>query len=210
MYGPSKALFVAAVVLQASANPVFKRQITSSAVTLTQTPGNFSSSLPSITSSAPLPLPTPPGFPFPGGNSTNGTYYICSFPSSDDATTSTLPLSTDTLEPTASVSATDVLSTTSASLTDDVLAAAATTSGSAVPTTTLASVTVTDPPVSLRTASATTFTVVGPSTTAVIECIEVPVGGHHHHGTATSWTFTPTATATATTPDGTATSTATF
>ncbi|CAE6505772.1 unnamed protein product [Rhizoctonia solani] len=175
MHGTAKALIVAAVALQASANPVglFRRQASSSSVPVTSALSSLSTSvaIPTTTQSAPIPEPTAPWFPFPGSN---GTYYICSFPSSNTTTSST-----ESITSKGSTSTSATASTASVTLTDDALAPNEVTTSSVFPSAT-GSVPVTSFSGSVPTPTPTEFTVVGPSTTAVIECIAVPTGVHPH------------------------------
>ncbi|KAL5636646.1 hypothetical protein ACGC1H_000563 [Rhizoctonia solani] len=184
MYGTTQALIVAAIALQASANPVrlFERQASNSSSTITSasiTPlTTLSPLLATSTATGSIPEPSLPSFPFPGSN---GTYYICSFPSSNTTINSTEPLTStvtaSTASATTSVSATltSGILTSSGVSTSSVSASTSTSSVSAsatkpVPITSLTSV--------VPTATPTTFTVVGPSTTTIIECIPVPTGAH--------------------------------
>ncbi|KAG9120333.1 hypothetical protein FRC07_004212 [Ceratobasidium sp. 392] len=181
MHGTTKAIFIAAAVLQANANPLFKRQASSSRAPVSSTSANLTSSyFPTATFSSPIPAPTDPTlpFPFPGGsNSTNGTYYICSFPSTNDtAPTTSAPLSTETASATATLST--VTETVSSAVPTDVFVAnITTTSGSALPATTSLETTT---PISTPAPTPTPFTVVGPSGTLAIECIQISGGGHPH------------------------------
>ncbi|CAE6511157.1 unnamed protein product [Rhizoctonia solani] len=174
MHGTTKALFVAAVALQASANPVrlFERQASSSPVPTSSVLSSLSASVatPTTTQSVPIPEPTAPSssFPFPGSN---GTYYICSFPSSN-TTNSTEP-------PTSTATASIVAESVSATLAGEALTTSGVSTSSVspsaskpVPTTSFSG--------SVPTATPTEFTVVGPSTTAVIQCIPVPTDAHPH------------------------------
>ncbi|CAE6461299.1 unnamed protein product [Rhizoctonia solani] len=183
MYGTTQALIVAAIALQASANPVklYERQVSSTSAPITSIISSFSSSLatPTITP-VPFPEATVPSFPFPGSN---GTYYICSFPSTNTTANSTEPVTS-----TATASTAPATAAVSVTLTDDVLtpSGASTSSVSASSSTSSASLSATKPvPTTsfssyMPTATPTTFTVVGPSTTAIIECITVPTGAHPH------------------------------
>ncbi|CAE6440490.1 unnamed protein product [Rhizoctonia solani] len=166
MHGTTKALIVTAFALQASANPIglFERQAPSSSASITSALSSLTSVAgPTATESAPIPVPTGPSFPFPGAN---GTYYICSFPSSNSTNNSTEPITN---------TATASTATASVTLTNDVLTPSGVTTSNVslsatkpVPTTSFSGPVPTPTP--------TAFTVVGPSTTAVIECIAVPTG----------------------------------
>ncbi|CAE7089482.1 unnamed protein product [Rhizoctonia solani] len=169
MYGTT--LFVAAVALQAGANPVrlFERQASTSSVSATSSLSSLLTSvaIPTPTNSAPVAEPTFPSFPFPGSN---GTYYICSFPSSN------------TTDPTTSLSATSASATATGSvsiLPEEVLTPSGVSTSSASPSATKP-VPTTSFSGSVPTVTPTTLTVVGPSTTAIIECIPVPTGAHPH------------------------------
>ncbi|KAG9105047.1 hypothetical protein FRC06_000020 [Ceratobasidium sp. 370] len=191
MHSTTKAILIAAVALQASANPLFNRQASSSSTPISSASSNLTTSLflPTATASSGYPAPTDPTFPFPGGsNSTNGTYYICSFPPiNDTAPTSSVPLSTGTVPLTTTVPS--VTTTASSSVLTDVFAANATTTpGSATPAITSW---VTTASVSVPTPTPTPFTVIGPSATITIECIQISREGHPHppppgHGPITS------------------------
>ncbi|KAH7343466.1 hypothetical protein B0J17DRAFT_642459, partial [Rhizoctonia solani] len=165
MHGTTKALIVAAFALQASANPVglFGRQASSSSVPITSVLSSLTSvASPTATESAPIPGTTAPSFPFPGAN---GTYYICSFPSSNSTTNSTEPITS---------TATASTATASVVLTNDVLTPTGVTTSVSLSAT--KPVQTTSFSGSFPTPTPTPFTVVGPSTTAVIECIAVPTG----------------------------------
>ncbi|KAG8735103.1 hypothetical protein FRC10_011004, partial [Ceratobasidium sp. 414] len=184
MYGTTKAILIAAVALQASANPVsqlrflffapkltleqlFNRQASSSSVPVSTASSNLTTSvfLPTATVSSGHPTPTDPTFPFPGSsNGTNGTYYICSFPPTNEtAPTSSAPLSTGTAPLTTTLPS--VAATASSSVPTNVFAVNATTSsGSTAPVTT----SVVTASISVPTPTPTPFTVVGPSATITI------------------------------------------
>ncbi|KAG8698146.1 hypothetical protein FRC08_006107 [Ceratobasidium sp. 394] len=190
MHGTTKAILIAAAALQASANPLYNRQAPSSSASIPSASLNstISASFPTPTATSGNPAPTDPTFPFPGfPNGTNGTYYICSFPPTNDtAPTSSVPLSTGTVPLTTTVSSVTATASASSVLTDAFAVDAATSSGSVRPVTTMSgsatpvttSLAITS--FSVPTATPTPFTVVGPSTTITIECIQISRGGHPH------------------------------
>ncbi|CAE6488888.1 unnamed protein product [Rhizoctonia solani] len=175
MYGTTQALIVAAIALQASANPVglFERQVSSTIAHITPTFSSLPVSVVTITTTAPISEATVPSFPFPGSN---GTYYICSFPSTNTTTNPTEPV-TSTATPTATVSVTSTGNVLAPRAVTSISVSASNSTSSVSPSATKP-VIITSYSSAVPIATPTTFTVVGASTTAIIECIPVPTGAY--------------------------------
>ncbi|ELU45532.1 hypothetical protein AG1IA_00410 [Rhizoctonia solani AG-1 IA] len=164
MHGTVKALIIAAVASQASANPVNKASAKNPAAQppyhLFPAVRQVATATATATGSSPAPEPTLPTFPFPGSN---GTYYICSFPSSNSTTNSTESATSTSSLSIKTVPVTSIATATSLSSTPISGTTTISTLSSYIPVPT-----------------PTEFTVVGLSTTAIIECIAVPTGVRPH------------------------------